>query len=351
VLVAQTARYQNGNNMEIVEIKQKYTKRLVRVGVTLSNYCNFKCWYCWPGANAGTIKYPDADVLIPNLSHLLDYYQEHTGKTEFDFNLAGGEPTNWKQFLPFVSHFKKNYNVKMTMHTNGSRKLSWWETVYPYLDNVSISVHHEFVDIEHVKAVADFLYSKNVLVCAQVLMDPSAWDKCIGLVEELKKSKYHWSIRYNEVVHPTLSYTEEQKTIVNSVRARGHLWWWFLLHNRSYRIDTVLVDDEKKSHSVSENHLLVNKLNRFKGWECSIGVNWVAVGPDGTLSGYCPNRMFDSDASYNLFDNDFKEKFNPNIVPTICEQDDCVCVTDTNMPKKKIADSVVRKTIPIYLEK
>jgi hypothetical protein len=93
----------------------------------------------------------------------------------------------------------------------------------------------------------------------------------------------------------------------------------------------------------------VNKLNRFKGWECSVGVNWLNVGAEGTLSGYCSNKLFNSDVRYNLFDPDFKEKFNPEIVSSICEQQECVCVSDTNMPKKKIPNSILpRKVIPIY---
>lgn len=329
----------------IIEIKQNLNKNLIRIGIILSNYCNFKCWYCWPGANEGTIKYPDLDVIVPNLAHFLEYYKKNTSKTKFDFNLAGGEPTNWKQFIPFVSYFKEHYDVKMTVHTNGSRKLDWWAKAYPYLDNVAISVHHEFVDVNHVREVADFLYSKNVPVYAQVLMDPLHWDKCISIVEELKKSRYHWSIRYNEVVHPTLAYTKEQQDIINSVRARGQLWWWFLLHNRSYIIKTVIVDENNKTKTVSENHILLNKLNKFKGWQCNLGIDWVNIGNDGSITGYCPNKLFNIDTAYNLFDLDFKEKFNPIIVPVTCEQDACVCVLDTNMPKKKINNTVAQKKI------
>jgi organic radical activating enzyme len=329
----------------IVEIKQNLNKNLIRIGITLSNYCNFKCWYCWPGANEGTIKYPDLDVIVPNLAHFLEYYKKNTSKTKFDFNLAGGEPTNWKQFIPFVSYFKKNYDVKITVHTNGSRKLDWWDKAYPYLDNVAISVHHEFVDVNHVREVADFLYSKNVPVYAQVLMDPLHWDKCMAIVEELKKSKYHWSIRYNEVVHPTLTYTKEQQDVVNSVRARGQLWWWFLLHNRSYIIKTVIVDENNKSKTVSENHILLNKLNKFKGWQCNLGIDWINISSDGGITGYCPNKLFNIDTVYNLFDSDFKEKFNPVIAPVTCEQDACVCVLDTNMPKKKITNTITQKKI------
>lgn len=333
---------------DIIEIKQNLDKKLIRIGIILSNYCNYKCWYCWPEANAGTIKYPDAKKLIPNLAHLLDYYKKNAGKTKFDFNLAGGEPTNWKEFIPFVSYFKEHYGVKMTVHTNGSRKLDWWEKAYPYLDNVSISVHHEFADAQHIKEVADFLHSKKVPVYTQVLMDPQAWDKCMSLVEELKTSKYHWSIRYNEVIHPTLSYTEEQKRVVNSVRARGQKWWWFLLYNRSYHVNTVLVKENGTYEHVSENHILINKLNNFKGWQCNLGIDWINIASTGHITGYCPNQIYNTDTVYNLFDSDFKEKFDPVIAPVICEQNSCICVLDTNMPKKKVSNINYKKVITIH---
>jgi len=331
--------------MQIVEIKQNWPDNLLRVGIVLSNYCNHKCWYCWPGSNNGTMKFPDVDVAIENISFLLDYYKEHTNKTKFDLTLLGGEPTQWPQFVKFVKYFKENYNCIITLKTNGSKSLDWWTTTAPYLDEVGISIHHEFVDIDHARNLADYLYEQKVLVNAQVMMDPSVWDKCISNMYYLKGSKHKWPIRFSELIDVSISYTAEQRAIIDSVRIRGNNWLWFLLNNRSHRTKTTVVYENGTTESVPENHLLVTRQNVFTGWECNLGTDWICIGADGSITGFCPNNVYDQE--YNVYSVDFKEKFSPLIKPTICKQAECVCVFDTQMPKRKINNFKTKKIIPI----
>jgi MoaA/NifB/PqqE/SkfB family radical SAM enzyme len=332
--------------MKIVEIKQNWPTNLLRVGLTLGNYCNYKCWYCWPGSNSGTDKFPDLELVIKNLSHVLDYYKKNTNKRKFDILLLGGEPTHWPKFIEFVSYFKENYNCIFTLKTNGSKSLEWWAKAAPYLDQVGISVHNEYVDREYVRNLADYLHSQNVPVNAQVMMDPNTWDECMESVEYFKGSRYRWPIRYIEIIDQKIKYTESQTAIIKKVRARSYNWLWFLKNNRNYRNDVTVIDENRKSKKVSENHLLINKLNVFTGWECNLGVDWLNVGSNGTIIGFCPNPVYNE--VYNLYHADFKEKFNPTIAPVVCNQPECVCVFDTNMPKRKLASSLpIKKIIPI----
>ena len=41
----------------------------------LGNLCNYKCSYCFPGSNEGDHPWPDYELLIKNLKHLLDTYK------------------------------------------------------------------------------------------------------------------------------------------------------------------------------------------------------------------------------------------------------------------------------------
>lgn len=332
--------------MDIIEIKQNWPSNLLRVGIVLGNYCNYKCWYCWPGSNNGTIKFPDIDLIIKNLSHTLDYYKEHTNKTKFDITLLGGEPTHWPKFIEFVSYFKENYNCIITLKTNGSKKLAWWQTVAPYLDQVGLSIHHEFVDCDHIIEVADYLYSKKIPVLAQVMMDPKDWDTCMSNAEYFKNSKYHWPIRYSEIIDNDVSYTKEQRDVIDSVRLRGNNWLWFLLNNKNYRNKVKIIDADNKSKSVSENYILVNKLNEFAGWECNLGVDWICINGVGDIAGFCPNKLYNEQTTYNIYSENFIEEFQPVIAPVTCEQASCVCVFDTNMPKKRI-NTNTKRIIPI----
>ena len=96
--------------MEIKEVKQNWSDKLIRIDLTIGNICNYKCWYCFTGCNEGTLKWPDFDTFTTNLCHLLDYYKEHTNKRKFDFHVMGGEITHWKQFFDLIKFFKENLN-------------------------------------------------------------------------------------------------------------------------------------------------------------------------------------------------------------------------------------------------
>lgn len=323
--------------MEIVEIKQQgWSPELLRVDLTIGNICNYKCWYCWPGCNKGDIKWPDFDSFTENLSFLLDYYIKNTNKRKFDFHVMGGEVTHWKKFPDLIEYFKNRYDCVFTLTTNASKNMAWWEKSFPYLDYVAISVHHQFSDPEHIKTVADFLYEKNIYVVALVLMDPFAWEKCTGIVDVLRGSKHRWTIRYNEIVDMNIAYTEDQRQMLKKERARFTNPWYFYKTNKSYRSKVIVIDDQNRKHSVKDNELLLKRMNSFRGWQCDVGVDWIAVKADGQLSGICGNGLYKDISTYNIYDKDFIKTFNPTISPTICQQKDCWCGFEINMPKRKL---------------
>lgn len=323
--------------MEIIEIKQEGWKSdLLRVDITIGNICNYKCWYCWPGSNEGNFKWPDFDKCTKNLSYLLDYYKEHTNKKKFEFSIMGGEVTHWKRFTDFIRYFKEKYDCTFTLTTNAAKKLDWWNESYHYLDYVAISVHHQYSDPEHIKQVADFLYSKNVYVVTMVFMDPFAWDSCMNIVKILKTSNYRWTIRYNEIIDTKIAYTDEHKKILRKEKARFANPFYFFKTNKIYKSRVKVIDNENKKHSFKDNELILKRLNSFKNWECDVGVDWIAVKADGQISGICGNGLYADGNIYNLYDINFIEEFKPRISSSICKKDWCWCSFETNMPKRKI---------------
>jgi MoaA/NifB/PqqE/SkfB family radical SAM enzyme len=333
--------------MNIIEVKQNWISDVVRIDITLSNICNYKCWYCFDGCNTGTHKWPNFDVYVKNLSHLMDHYLKTTNKKKFDFHVMGGEATYWNRFFDFVSYFKQRYDCIFTLTTNASRKLDYWEKAAPYLDYVTISSHHEYCDPHHIRNVADLLYEKNVIVTTVVLMDPKEWDKCMGHIEIYKGSRRTWSIRYLEIIiQSSVVYTPEQKKILNKLRARRANIFWFFKNNKSYRSSVKVVDENNKTHRVGDHEIVMKRLNNFKGWSCNLGVDWIAIKMDGTVSGICSNGLFTNNQTFNLNDNTFIEQFHPIIKPTICQQLECWCMFEANMPKHKL--NTTKKIIPIY---
>ena len=327
--------------MNLVEVRQNWPKNLVRIDLEISNICNYKCWYCWPGSNKGNYKFPEFDLYVKNLSHLLDHYLTKNPKTKFDFHVVGGEVTHWKRFIEFISVIKEKYDCIFSLTSNGSKSLEWWKTASKYLDYVVLSSHNEYTDPAHLRDVADLLYKENVIVVVSVMMDPKAWNKCMDAVEYYKKSKRRWSIYYSEIIDQGNNiYTQEQQTILSKRDVRNSNIFYYLRNNKSYRSVTTIIDDAGKNYRVTDSQIVLDRLNNFKGWQCMVGVLWVDVKYTGDITGICGNSLYDQTQSYNIFDVDFVEKFKPVIEPTICNQDSCWCTFEAKMPKRKV--------IPIY---
>jgi organic radical activating enzyme len=329
---------------EIIKIDSNLPNDLLRIELVLSDYCNYECWYCFPGSNAATQPWPKLKNIVDNITHILDYYKEHLGKKQFVLHVTGGEPTLWKDFGEFAKHFHE-YGCVISMSSNGSRTLRWWKEYGHYFDHVILSCHHEAVDVAHTNAVADILYDKKVWVNAIVLMDPRAWDKCVGIVSQLKQSKRRWSITAVEVFHSTVHYTKEQfEYISKSCKRLPNPIYYFFYKKTIYKKATVFFNDGTKK-TVGHNWLLLNKLHAFNGWDCNIGIDTFVINKRGELSGACGENLYNLDYKFNIFDADFKEKYQPVLQSTICHKALCPCTPETNARKEKLIGA--RKVIPL----
>jgi MoaA/NifB/PqqE/SkfB family radical SAM enzyme len=339
--------------MNLIEVDNNFDKKLLFLDVTLSNVCNYRCWYCWPGSNRGDKKFPDSRVFQKNILHLANYYFEYGNKKMLDIHFQGGEPTHWPKLGETIQFCKEHFPCLISMTSNGSKDMAWWKKYGKYFDRVQLSCHHQYVKIDQFRDLCDWLYDQNVIVSVSVMMDPTAWDKCIENVEYLKKSKRKWTIRYVEIVEQDLTYSKPQIDILSKHRARSASLFWFLKNNKYYRSKVRGKDIHGKTHKFSDNGILLKKLNKFKGWTCSVGINWLHVSFDGRLACGRGQKLFGED-SYYLYDNDFTEKFHPIIQPSVCEQEECLCTIETVMPKKLevTQDIQTKKTIfPIRVEK
>jgi len=333
--------------MKIISVHNNWKDEVLNIDLNLGNYCNYKCWYCWPGSNSGTHKFPDLEVIKKNINHLINYYKEHANKKVFDIHFCGGEPSHWPRLIEFIKFLKEEHNCLISMTSNGSKKIEWWAEAAPYFDRINLSCHHQYVEIEKYRDLCDYLYEQNVVVSVSVMMDPHAWDKCLLLVDQLKKSRRRWTIRYVEIIDPSVSYTDEQKSYIAKHRARKVNLFFFFKNNKYYRSKVRVIDDKGKSHKFSDARILLERLNNFYGWECTVGVNWINIDMSGRISGTCGQRLYGKIEHFNLYDAAFTEQFNPLIIPSVCEQRSCVCSIETVMPKRLVNNSN-QKVIPIF---
>lgn len=317
--------------MGLIEVTSNWSDEDVKIDFVLGNLCNYSCWYCFPGSHEGTHRFPDFDLTVRNLTHLINVYKAN-GKKRIFLNLLGGEPSLWPRLADFAKIFSEQ-GCEISMITNASRTLRWWEENAKYFSKINISCHHEKVDVEHIKAVGDIIYDSGCIVDASVLMDPFAWNKCKDILYGLKKSKRKWVIIAQGIVHETVNYTDEQKKFISKFIYRTPNLLWFFKHNK-HKVEKIKVRFENgTTKKVKPNWLMVTESNHFKGWLCNIGIDYVLIEKDGTITGPCYSKLFNLNFYFNLYQSDFLTVFSPQLERERCNIDICPCQPATNLKK------------------
>jgi MoaA/NifB/PqqE/SkfB family radical SAM enzyme len=322
------------NSREIIKIKSTIPSNVLRLELFLSDFCNYQCWYCSKDFNGRTVKWPTLEILLPNFIHLLNFYKSK-GKSKFIIHIGGGEPSQWPELVNFVLTIKKYHNCVVSLTTNGSRTLRWWNENVKTFDHIGLSVHHEKANANHLKKVGDIVYKNKVALWTSVLMDPNHWEKCISIIEELKTSKYKWSITANQIHWNDLIYTDDQKEFLKHriCRKNNIFYEWFINKRKRPNYQQPIVYFKDYSKKVKNHWLLLNNYNNFKNWECYIGIETIFIDKKGEIKGSCGNTLFDKDFFYNIYDKDFVSKFDVELIPTTCQMNRCICQPEVNCTK------------------
>lgn len=305
-----------------------------------TNVCNYKCNYCWPESHLGTTRWPDFDKACDSFDHLISVYKG-LGKKTVRVHLLGGEPTLWPRLGDFAKFIYDKHQCRVTMSTNGSRTLRWWEEYAEYFDDIQISVHHEFCDVEHIKKVMDAIYAKqSLVVAATVMMDPKAWDTCKAIVDEFVNYDAEWLVKVKLITDPAekivSGYVPEQleyiKEKVKRVPPQAYIDKMIALNCIDGKINSTMYFDDGSQEPYSTFDLMANLWNKFTGWHCNLALDRLFIRYDGTIQGACGQRI----GPYNLYSEDFKEAFTKDAVkPVICEQYVCDCPTEVKLTKYK----------------
>jgi MoaA/NifB/PqqE/SkfB family radical SAM enzyme len=308
-----------------------------------TDICNFNCSYCFPGSHDEKYRYPkNINTIIKNFRILFDLYKSKLNKTKIHLIISGGgEPTVWPHIEQFCKEIKEKHDVYITIVSNGSRTLRWWEENSLYFDAVNLSCHHEFVNIDHYVDVADSLYNKGVKVTSLMLMDAQYWDKCVSYIERMKKSRYHWLIQTKEIVdalgHGIDVYTQEQILYINSSLKRIPDAEWLLKNiNDLNPFESVVLFNDDTAFAAKSHSIIVNKWNNFYGWECNVALETLVISPDGSAKGSCQEPVFGKTVP-NLFSETFEQDFDINVdfKSIICPRVSCDCQPETHVTKSK----------------
>jgi wyosine [tRNA(Phe)-imidazoG37] synthetase (radical SAM superfamily) len=305
-----------------------------------TDICNFNCSYCFPGSHDEKYRYPkDVDRVVANFRKLFDMYTNQLGKTKFHLLIAGGgEPTLWPHLEQFCKEVRESHNVYITIVTNGSRTIRWWEENSAYFDDVVLSCHSEYVDIEHYVNVADLLFAAELKVTGLMVMNAQQWDRCLSYIDRMLSSQHPWYIETKPVVdapgYGTDVYTQEQLDYINSGLKRiPNSEWIFKRLDEIKTHESIVLFSDDTAMAARPSEIITNGWNKFKGWSCNIGFEALSVTASGEVSASCQLVVFNK--PLNIFDEEFNTQ---DIIPSqiICTLNDCNCQPDTHVTKTKV---------------
>lgn len=309
-----------------------------------TDICNFNCAYCFPGSVLNKLRYPkNIKTVIKNFRILFDSYIENHNKKKFKINVVGGgEPTLWPHLAEFCEEIKKEHQVHIQLTSNGSRTLRWWEENTNHVDEVVLSCHQAEIDIDNFIAVADYLFERKTDITALMLMDATAWNRCIDLIEKMKSSKYRWIIQAKEVVdapgYDILSYSEEQLEYLKQPIKRAPDSDWIISNLHRFRIhESIALYDNGSAIPATPNYYIIKQINDFKDWKCNVALENLVITHDGSVKGSCQEEVF-KNSQINLFSEKFEEQFKSEAMSlkTIsCPFSRCQCQPDTHITKWK----------------
>lgn len=269
-----------------IEHETNYAAQLIMLQWCLGNTCNFACSYCPPNLHDGSIRSLELAKVLRFCDRFITHY--HTPQRQILVEFTGGEPTMYRDYVSLVQHLDCE-GVVVSLSSNGSRTVRFWESVARYLDHVNLTFHAEFTEEAHLFSVVDALRLAQVTVHVNVMMLPAQFERCVAVAERLAATTTDvtialQSLRYNigDVLYP---YTAAQREVLANKRLTIR-WTGTRPQLTKGRMIEVLEDG---THEVVEPYQLIAAgRNRWKGWDCWAGLEELVVDYRGDIwTGWC----------------------------------------------------------------
>lgn len=255
----------------------------------LGNTCSYSCSYCPPWLNDGSQPWGDFNVIKAFCDKMIEQVPKHK-KIIIEF--TGGEVTMWKDYAK-LCHYLRSRGITISMITNGSRTLRWWEENYTAFSVVNMSYHTEFANREQFMELSKFLIT-HLDLRVFVMTPAEKVDECVEIGKELSNMGISVSLKpltENLVGELFETYTEEilqKMNVFNSVAAEQLKGVNTKSDSVSIRADMVKRTIGGTSSHVHLVELISNRENTWYGWECYAGVEQIVIDSDGyAYRGWC----------------------------------------------------------------
>jgi MoaA/NifB/PqqE/SkfB family radical SAM enzyme len=247
---------------------------------------------------------------------------------------SGGEPTYHPDFEKIVK--EKPPGIDITLVSNGARPLSFWERISDKLNQVILTYHTEFANLDRFYKNAELIYkTKGVRGVVNLTMMPDRWDECVKVYEFLTTRDINVNIK------PILDQFGTSSSKVSNYYSTEQTEWITyrsgLREDDNYAIG-VYSSDQSMITKITPSEILAENQANFTGWRCFAPKDSLFINLDGKVwDSLCGQKQYLGDI-YTEFSLERKE-------PVICTQTVCWCHSDLLVRKEKIINFVRKDNI------
>jgi organic radical activating enzyme len=295
---------------EVSYIKETHEKILL-VYWSLGNTCTYACSYCPAKFHDGSNPYQSLEVVQRTLEMLPRAHVIFTG----------GEATYHPDFERIVIEAPEH--LRISVISNASRPIAFWERIVDRLDLVMLTFHAEFADLERFFRTAELVFLKSKRKGAiNLTMIPAHWDKCVaahrrfteaGMLVTVKPLLQNFATPEAELIS---DYSEDQSE-------------WIKSNTNKITSKNIAVYNKKDEllWKTTPAEMIINKQTNFSGWQCHTPTQYLSIHSDGEVfNTACKQRERVGSIYTDIkFDSE----------PIVCEQTFCWCFTDIQTKKVK----------------
>ncbi len=247
----------------------------------LGRRCNYDCSYCPSHRHDSFSPHADLDELKTTAQNVFEYIKlisDYRINKDFHISFTGGEPTvnpSFTEFAQFVrteydQKYKNNFNLKLSLTTNGAMSQQMAQSVIDNFDYVTVSYHAEAKAANKSNVIDRIITFKNsnVGLKVNVMFHADFFDECKQVCELLKQQNIKFIPRLigddpDSKSSQAHLYTEDHKQWLEEV-------WGIKVTNTTRPCCGGRTFGSCSSEGTEKTNAVIDR--QFEGWFCS--VNW-----------------------------------------------------------------------------
>lgn len=297
----------NLNDPNVASIREKYKAEFYVIWL-LGNQCTYKCSYCPSIFHDGSAKYQPTDVIQNVMKNL----------PKCNITFTGGEPTFHPDFEKIV--LEKPDIVDISVISNASRPLAFWERIASKLRLVTLTYHMEYAIHDRFVSIAELVYKTHKKMGSiNLIMLPNRWEECVQVYERLIEKGFR------VVLKPLVENFGVGATQTVKEYTQDQLNWISLKNKSSYKLISVIGQNNEVIYETTPAELIsLNQVN-FEGWTCYTNTQCLCIDMIGDV--------YDTSCTQRTKVGNIYDGFTISTEPLICNQKFCWCYSDI-IPKK-----------------